>query len=435
MSSRTRTAPWLGATLATWIAFVALVPPSRGHVFQTNLYPDIELKRDHLAIELWVATFLFPPLEHIGFGDGEPRPEVGSPGVREKIESFFASACPMAFDGTVVAPQLERLEFMETEEGSHLGETLDFTMAKLFFRYPLEGEPRRVKIGWGLWFPDGEVEVEEMEEGEIVSHDPNVLDMLIFVHGEAHPIYMTKTEPEFTWHAPARVFGDAVPDLGPVPPPPEPTRLALGPALPVAGGCLFLLATARTRLPKLARPGVVAAAAAAAILARGTVEVEIGTAPGGAPELTEAQAKDEFLRLHRGIYRAFEADGEDAIYNILAQSVDDAMLDRLYEEVYQSLIMREEGGAMSRVSGIDYIETEISPIPGERGFEIDCSWRVDGTVSHWGHSHRRSNEYQAEYTLAPRDERWKIVSAVVNLQKRVKPRQPFEKQGDNDTES
>ena len=34
---------------------------SEAHTFQTNLYPDIELKEDKLVIELWIATFLFPP--------------------------------------------------------------------------------------------------------------------------------------------------------------------------------------------------------------------------------------------------------------------------------------------------------------------------------------------------------------------------------------
>ena len=38
---------------------------SHAHSFQTNLYPDIELKSDHLVIELWIASFLFPPFEDI----------------------------------------------------------------------------------------------------------------------------------------------------------------------------------------------------------------------------------------------------------------------------------------------------------------------------------------------------------------------------------
>ena len=44
------------------------------------------------------------------------------------------------------------------------------------------------------------------EEQEEVSHNPNVLDMLIFVDGDAHPMYLTKEEPEYVWHAPAKTY-------------------------------------------------------------------------------------------------------------------------------------------------------------------------------------------------------------------------------------
>ena len=74
--------------LASSLIFTLLsLSESQAHTFQTNLYPDIELKEDKLVIELWVATFLFPPLQHLNYGDGKERPNEKSD--RKKIESFF----------------------------------------------------------------------------------------------------------------------------------------------------------------------------------------------------------------------------------------------------------------------------------------------------------------------------------------------------------
>ena len=51
----------------------------------------------------------------------------------------------------------------------------------------------------------------------------------------------------------------------------------------------------------------------------------------------------------RNIYGAFDAASEDEIYDLLATSVDTALLDELYGEIYESLILRSEGGAVCRI--------------------------------------------------------------------------------------
>ena len=181
---------------------------SQAHTFQTNLYPDIELKEDKLVIELWIATFLFPPLEHINYGDGKERPNEKS--VSKNIESFFNDTCTISINGNSSPPKLEWLKFEEMEEISHLGQTTNLTMAKLKFHYPVKEDVRNIKFSWGLWFPDENITVKDPQSLETVSHDPNVLDMLIFVEGDAHPLYITKTEPEFIWHAGPKVFSESL---------------------------------------------------------------------------------------------------------------------------------------------------------------------------------------------------------------------------------
>ena len=73
--------------LAFLFISIFLTSKSPAHTFQTNLYPDIELKKDHLVIELWIATFLFPPLENINYGDNNPRPTLDKS--KEQIETML----------------------------------------------------------------------------------------------------------------------------------------------------------------------------------------------------------------------------------------------------------------------------------------------------------------------------------------------------------
>ena len=88
----------LTGLLAGSLMFAILsLSESQAHTFQTNLYPDIELKEDKLVIELWVATFLFPPLQHLNYGDGKERPNESSD--RKNIESFFNDTCPVSING------------------------------------------------------------------------------------------------------------------------------------------------------------------------------------------------------------------------------------------------------------------------------------------------------------------------------------------------
>ena len=386
------------------------------HTFQTNLYPDIELKKDHLVIELWIATFLFPPLEGINYGDNKPRPTLDKS--REQIESFFNSNCPVFINGKKVPPNTQWLKFEEMEEVSHLGENADLTMAKMLFHYPASEEVRNIKFGWGLWFTDQAIKVETENGEETISHNPNILDMLIFVGGEAHPMYLTKEEPEFTWHAPARIITDNV-EIASI----EPIK-KLDAGIPIISICVlvigFFSTITRQRGKTFLRLSIIISSFIVAFILRNTLVIETSQSSETlAKNLDPSSAADLFTKLHRSIYRAFESESEDAIYNNLAKSVSQKLIGPLYEEVYQSLILRDEGGAISRINRVDYIEVNAIRIEDSNDFKIYCKWQVHGNVRHWGHSHKRSNEYEADYTLSVENNLWKIASSSVNLQKRV----------------
>ena len=402
--------------LAFLFISIFLTSKLSAHTFQTNLYPDIELKKDHLVIELWVATFLFPPLEDINYGDNKPRPTLDKS--REQIERFFNSNCPVYINGKKVPPNTQWLKFEEMEEVSHLGESADLTMAKMLFHYPASEEVRNIKFGWGLWFTDQAIKVETENGEETISHNPNILDMLIFVGGEAHPMYLTKEEPEFTWHAPARILTDSV-EITSI----EPIK-KVNAGIPIISICVlvigFFLTITRQRGKTFLRLSIIISSFIVAFILRNTLVIETSRSSETlAKNLDSSSAADLFTKLHRSIYRAFESESEDAIYNNLAKSVSQKLIGPLYEEVYQSLILRDEGGAISRINRVDYIEVNAIRIENSDDYKIYCKWQVHGNVRHWGHSHKRSNEYEADYTLSVENDLWKIASSSVNLQKRV----------------
>ena len=75
-----------------------------------------------------------------------------------------------------------------------------------------------------------------------------------------------------------------------------------------------------------------------------------------------AAAETIFTPLPRDIYRAFDYVEEGEIYDALARSVQGDLLDELYQQVYRSLIMHEEGGAVSRVQAVRSVATTVESV-------------------------------------------------------------------------
>ncbi|MCA8968823.1 MAG: hypothetical protein KDC95_03540 [Planctomycetes bacterium] len=173
----------------------------------------------------------------------------------------------------------------------------------------------------------------------------------------------------------------------------------------------------------LLRGGIVAVIVGAACYPLRSIDVAVPFTREVLPD--EAQERAIFEALHTNVYRAFDFGTEDEIYDALARSVDDRLLDSVYNEVYQSLVVQEEGGAMSKVRGVEIVDADVQlKDPSEGGdepvtFSVECRWRVTGTVVHWGHSHWRTNEYQARYTLRRDADRWRIVDVDLESQKRI----------------
>ena len=226
---------------------------------------------------------------------------------------------------------------------------------------------------------------------------------MVRYRGDVEQAVMTPEEPEYLWHTrtvlrrPPRI--DAVvsaPAIG--------WRLPLPSLLVFAAGVGLAVVSRRRRWP---RSAVLAAAlplltTVLAISLRHTGVVRVPGTGIAIPDREEAVSI--FQRLHANVYRAFEARTAEEVYDLLAVSVAPGLLDRLYADVYESLVLRGQGGAICKVEKIDLFDVEVRPSvsgPDARPrFCVACAWKVHGLVSHWGHEHRRLNQYRAVYTIA-----------------------------------
>jgi len=118
------------------------------------------------------------------------------------------------------------------------------------------------------------------------------------------------------------------------------------------------------------------------------------------------------------VYRSFDVRDEDQVYDRLAISVAGQQLSEIYLQNRQSLELENRGGARAQVDEVEVLE--VSQVERwENGFKALTVWTVSGSVSHFGHTHYRQNQYQADVIFAPVEGSWKIKKIDVLDEERV----------------
>ncbi|MEZ6195946.1 MAG: hypothetical protein R3F20_09475 [Planctomycetota bacterium] len=385
--------------LGLLLALLVLAAPLRAHD-PPPYHLDVDLKEDHLAVRLSMFATIYEDWTGL---DPTKVKEGASLIMREhgeRLIDLITEAGPVWIDGVAVRPTLVEMKYFTND--------LDYVSVSL--RYTVLSPPRSLRWQWHRYRigPDWEAEK---------------CSLWFYPDEETFlRIGLKPREPEYTWHAPAvaptgpavPISGDALGGTRPTLPLP-----ALSAALALAASILAF--AGRRRLPGWATALVLVAGVSGAIAARERYRVEI---PIGAERKDELPDRAEAIRifsdLHRNVYRAFDYETESAIYDALARSVEGEFLDRLYDQVYQSLIVREEGGAVAKIHGVSILDTDVTaPEPGVARFEVKARWQVRGIVEHFGHKHLRTNEYVGTYVIVRRGADWRIAGAEIESQKRV----------------
>ncbi len=170
-------------------------------------------------------------------------------------------------------------------------------------------------------------------------------------------------------------------------------------------------------------------AALARILGTVAAAILLGVGAGCGDGADSAVPSDEeavqiFLELHAGMYGAFAQPDESAVYDALSTSVDGELLERIYREIYSSLVAKEHGGVVSEILEVTPIETELIASPkldaeDVAQFQVRAVWEVNSVASHEGHSHLRSHQYEALYRVARSEQGWHIVDDRMLRQRRL----------------
>ena len=340
------------------------------------------------------------------------------PFIREGIDEFLRDKNRMRIDGVDVAPVMRGFEVAEPDlDLLPLFPTFGsraLIKARWVVEYPVKSPPKSIAFHWSAYPPNPVM----APHGTAPEDIPRVeLAAQFLASGDLTLVDLVEDEPEHVWHRPATGVESRFLAV-PTPIAADRRSISVFRLVALAAVVVALVVAARKlSLVALVMAGVFGAAA--------WLGGDVGRVSVGGPDVpTTPEAEAIFAPLHANIYRAFDYTEESEIYDALARSVDGPLLDRLYNEVYQSLVMREEGGAVARVERVTPETTTVSDIgvlaPDDTaGFRVDHRWRVDGMVHHWGHSHSLTNVYRADYTVRHTVDGWRIADSRLVEQARV----------------
>lgn len=108
------------------------------------------------------------------------------------------------------------------------------------------------------------------------------------------------------------------------------------------------------------------------------------------------------------IYHAFDFRDDEEVYDALASSVHGDLLREIYLRIKRTLLIAEQGGALSHVTSVSV--DSATPFQTQLNTAFDTVWRVTGVTEHWGHVHRRTVEYRARLTLGQLEGHWKLTA-------------------------
>ena len=134
--------------------------------------------------------------------------------------------------------------------------------------------------------------------------------------------------------------------------------------------------------------------------------------------MTDERAGQLVSGLLHNVYRAFDFRGEEKIYDVLANSVEGDLLTQIYLETRRGLEIQNQGGARAKVKELELIELETES-GRNGGFVASVTWNVAGSVGHWGHVHRRTNQYKARLGIEPVGGVWKLTGLELLEEERL----------------
>lgn len=332
----------------------------------------------------------------------EPIPEGRRDALLAQIASFLEARGRVTIDGAEADPILDRIHFLK--RGLRMtrvvtpDEPIDGTNAIVgaIFVYPVDGIPKDVRLDWDIF-------------------DARITRVPAAATDEAGPMpyFLTPDDRELHWVN--YLKGSALPGELQVEAPRSHISipLGLGVGLLLALGLLF--AALKRRSPALGAAAVVLALAGWWVPAP-SVNVAV---PSSVRTPSGAEATPTIHALLYNIYRALDFRAEDVVFDRLAQSLSGEVLERVYLEMRRGLRLESQGGARVRVREVELLEVAPIKAESENTLRYRARWNATGSVGHWGHTHMRTNQYDADIVLARIDGAWKIADIGALEEQRI----------------
>lgn len=322
-----------------------------------------------------------------------------------RIGDFLLQRNRITIDGTAVRPVLDRAEFIDI--GLYGIQTvvpdkpleLNTAIVGVMLSYPTSGLPRRIELDWDL-FND------KIQQVSATAIDP------------AGPFisYLTPQEPTLAWDNLLKHY--TLPAVERVPVSGGGYRGAIA-FLPLLAVALLAFVLMHNRMKR--RPWIAAAAllglvlAVAAIAGRGFLTHRLALRP-----LAPAEAATVIEALLKNVYHAFYLRSDEGVYDRLALTVAADLLEDVFLQQRRSFAVQSAGGAEAKVQNVELLETVYKQAASAADALVyEARWTASGTVSHWGHSHGRTNRYHALITISPAEDLWKIAGLRILDEERL----------------
>lgn len=370
---------------------------SYSSVYSFIYIEPVEMRHEMLIPLATLATIL--PVKH----QDPAFVEIGEQdAIREQIRNWLKDQNPIVINGTRIIPEFTRIDFYSLNLSDFAAQAAaqKVSMASgrvgiiMTYKTP-DDSIRDVSQSWSTFYST------MTKVPAVVIAYPNSMSKFEFSR------FNTAEDNTLTWKCKPEDLPKQIAAVDAVLSPKPTMRLLAGSAVLAAAALLLLKKTSAT--VGRAAAGVLLIVA---VLAWKPLSVVIDHPWKSPEELSADQAKDVFTALHSGLYRSLDFGTEDRIYDALAQTVDGELLEDLYLQLRQSLELRDQGGAIARIRSIEYdagaaVTRKESVVPWP-GFQYKSTWTVSGTVEHWGHVHERQNQFDAVFTIEPREGYWKI---------------------------
>jgi hypothetical protein len=327
----------------------------------------------------------------LGLEGRETIPAEIQPELMRRVAEFLQDRQPVTIDGATIVPELARINFLERslrasrviEPPVELG--IYSAVLGVIYSYPTTGLPQRVTMDWDLFN-----ERIQIVPGASVDQAGPL------------PTFLEPAYPVLAWQN--FLKNPELPTLMDLRRPPNVIERFLS---RLRWALLPLSLAVAAVLWRRARSGAMTAVSAAIGASLAITTGALGLVLGGAASLSNEVAGEVVEGVLHNIYRAFDYRQEGQVYDILGRSVEGELLEEIYLETRRGLELTNQGGARARVKKVEL--TEISARDGEAGaFVARATWKVFGSVGHWGHVHTRSNRYEAELEIAPSGGIWKL---------------------------